>query len=602
MNQQPQRAARQSSRAGELVLAMLIGLCATEARLTAQAAPVARSAASGFEVWSAPLSGAPASLVLEGASFQPLSLAGATFRDHLRRDLPVEAGAGSPAPHIRLPGGGSLFLLRQPAASVLLHVRADGTPTVAYSVAASGVEPSILGALAVSPDGRLALLATSPEAGGDLVLVDLPAPGNAAAPARLLTANMPPLALLPASLRVSSLRAYAIAGAGPGAQLFRVNVAVPAGQSAAIPLPLPADSTLLPETVLSTDGRSLALVGQIPGGLRHVVVVTPSGGAVRLTPQPAAVDAPALESPLGPLLAIAADGTSAAWRATVAGGKELFLQPVPAGPPPAPKQLTADAFFVDTLDNAGILGFAPTGLLGFGAGEAKPDGSLDDADLFVAGLDGGGDPIVQNVTQTGLVTTPFTGGALEIRAVMSDPLGQRLLFLVDPVGGDAALIAVPADGSAPGSLVLPPFVQDPVLSRAGDCVLLQSIPNTAPAGGTQLHLLRPQGSGVQLLGTLPDGLQLDRASDAGDASHFAGVVEAGPALQLPVRIAIASGAVLPVWSAPFQVSPLLAVAPSDALVAGIGNAGGPYLFVAFTGFQAGTVLKLPPGFGFPLPY
>ena len=595
------------------VIAGVVGVLLAPAR--GQDLPVARQAGAGYELWSAPAGGAAATLVLDGASFLPLRLSGATWRERLRRGIPVEAvadtGTPLPARHIRLPGGGSLFLADLPGLTALLHVRADGSLTIAYAAIPGPGGPAILPSVAVRADGRAALLATAADAGGDLVVVDLPPVAGTALPEQVLTLAQPPLDLVAASLRLSATHAFAIAGSGSAGQLLRAALGAPS--AATVALPLPAGSTLLPETVLSAEGASLALIGQVPGGLRHVIVVRPSGSPVALTSAPAALDAPSLQSPVGPLLALAADGSQVAWRATVNGSKELFLRAVPAAvPSPPAAQVTGDAFFTDTLDNAGILGFAPIAapMLVFAAGEQEGGGTLDSGDIYTATLALSGAPILSNATKTsGDTAAPFlVPGELEVTGAVLDPRGERLLLSVDPDGGDGALYALPADGSGPGSMLLPPFAQEnPLLVRAGDSVLVLSVPDSAPSGGTQLHLVRPlhaAGVAVQLLGTAPPSLLLDRFTDSADGARLAFVARtsASASLALPVRVSVADGAVLPAWTELHAVSPLMALPPSGVLAAGVGVPNGPFLFVAFTGFATGSVLHVPVGYGFPLPF
>jgi len=585
-------------------LALVLGaaLAAHDAR--AQSLPVARANAfGGYDFWSASASG-PATQVASFAVFLPVELAGASFRDRLRCDRPIGAGQGSPAPHIRLPGGGSLFLTFATQGATLHHVDGSGVlhaALVGQNIAPSSPGGGLLSQVAVSPDGRRALAASTTDNEGEVVLLDLASGG---APA-VLTAALPPLIVAGASLRVSSRRAFFVASG----KLYRADLtaAGAAGQAALVPLGLPDTHVVLPELLLSADGGSLALVSEAPGGLRQVHVVRPDGSVQLASDAPAPIDAPALQSPLGPLLAISADGAVVAWRASVAGSHEVFLQAVPPAPLSPPVQLTAVASFADTLDDAGLLGFAPGGLLTFVVGQAQA-GALGGADLFTAELVPGGAALHNATATSGLTAPPFlVPGELSIAAAVLDPLGERLLLTLDPAqGGDAALLAIPADGSGAGSLPLPPFAQPPVLARAGHDVLLQSVPASAPAGGTELHLLAPLGApgpAALPIGTAPPGVLLDRITDAANGSRVALVAHgAAPAVQLPLTIDIASGAVLPAWTQLFQVSPLLALPPSGALVAGVGNPGGPYLFIAFTGFNAGTVLKLPAGFGFPLPF
>ncbi len=583
------------------LLCRLAAMLLLAAALPAQSATIARAdGTGGYELWSA-LPGGPAQLLGGSVHFLPLDLAGDTFRDHLRLDLPVVAGADSPAPHIRLPGGGSLFLIDASGATALLRIAADGSLSVPFAVAAGDLQLS----LAVASDGSRALLATTQAAGGDVVLVDLEP--NASAPPLVLTAAQAPLAIDASSLRTSAERSFFVAGNG----LWRADLTAvgPASQALPVALPVGPGDTLLPETVLSADGRSLALLSRDPSTQSQLHVVTPFGVPVLLNAVPAAIDAPALQSPIGPLLALSPDGTLAAWRQTIGPSKEVFLQavPQPGPPPPAATQLTADTYFIDTLDSAGILGFVNNVVLSFVAGEAGGQ-AVGAADLFVAQLGvGGGGPALQNATLTSGVSLPpfLVPGDLEISAAMLDATSTRMLFIVDPHGGDAALFSTAADGSGTPAMLLPTLQQDPVLVRAGQSVLVQSVPEGPGVPKTQLHLLRPAGVAPLLLGTLPAGTLLDRFTDSADGTSAAFVAHAGPLapmLQLPVRLDTSTGALLPAWSQLLQVSPLMALPPSGALIAGVGAAGGPYLSVAFTGFEQGSLLKVPMGFTFPLPY
>jgi len=589
-----------SSRPAALLRAALLPLLAAgifPATAGAQATTIARADGLGvYELWSA--TAGSAHLLGSGLSFLPLDVAGRTFRDRLRLDLPSLAGVGSPAPHARLPGGGSVFLLGFGDATVLLHVASDGMPS------AAAVTPGALSTLALAADGSRALLATSVAAGGNVLLVDLA--DSAAFPAVDLTAALPPLDVQPDSLRVSSRRAWFLADG----RLWRADLQASGTSALAQPVALTVGTgdTLSPETVLSADGLSLALLSSAPGGLGLLHVVTPAGSAVLLTPDAVAIDAPALLSPLGPLLALSGDGKLAAWRQTVGGSKEIFLQavPQPGPPPPTPVQLTANTYFTDTLDNAGILGFASQSVLTFVAGEAG-GGAVGAADLYTAHLGTlGGGPVLQNATFTSGDTVPpfLVPGELEILSAQLDPLAERMLFVVDPHGADAGLYATAADGTGPGELLLPGFKTQPVLLRAGASIFLQSVPDAAPKDGTELHLLAPASAGgaVLPLGKLPPGLSLDRFVDSGDELRAAFVVSAGPALQLPLRLSLPAGALLPAWGQLFQVAPLLALPPSGALVTGVGLPGGPYLDIAFAGFAQGAVLPVPAGFSFPLPY
>jgi hypothetical protein len=564
-----------------LVFAGLAGVAA------GQSVPVARADGTGhFQLWLAPVSGGPATLAALDLEFLPVDLAGIAQRDRLRPGLP-QLSDGAPAAHVRLPDGGSLHLVRGAGQTALLHLRADGSLEVPLALPETA-GPALAGTLAVASDASAALLVTPAAQGGRVWLASL-----AGLPPRLLSPAAA-AAADPLSLRVSGSRAAFVAGGV-------LHVAKVAGAALAAPVALgaPGDVTL-PELALSADGRSFAAITQAPGGLRQVQVVDPAIHAWQITSTAGQYDTPNLGSPFGPWLALAADGSQVAFRATIGAASEVFVRDVPQ--PVAPTQVTANANFTDTIDNVGVIGFIGPGVLQFMAGEKVGGGlagQLGAADVYVATTLGGGNLAITNATATsGDLIAPFTvPGELEVVDLALDPSGTRMLLIVDPHGADFALLSAPLDGSAPPVELLPGLADAPELHPAGDGVLVVS--RACLACPRQLQLLLPAGA-LMPLADLPDGLTLDRFTAGGGRAAF--VAAAGPGLQLAARVQVATGAVDLPWPFAGALSSGLQLAPATgSLRLGVGGvAGPPLLFLQLDGPLAGKVLKVPAGDGLPL--
>jgi hypothetical protein len=562
-----------------IVLAVLAGA------VPGQSIPAARAAGPGlWDVYQAPASGGLSAQVLADVELLPLDLAGFARREHLLSGIsrPV---AGAPAAHVRLAGGGSLYLARGGGQTLLLHVRPDGSVAMPFAAPDSG-GPGLLAQLHVHSTSGHVLLAT---ALGEAWLVDL-----AGAPPRALS----PAGAAPAdagSLRVSAARAFFVAGG----VLHAADLAAP-GPAAPIVLGAPGD-VALPELALSADGLNVAVVTEDALGTRLVHVLDEALQAHLITPAPGQYDTPNYASPYGPWLALSADGAQIAYRATIGAASEVFLKDVPA-PAPA-QQLTADGTFVDTIDNVGVLGFSADGKLHFMAGEAQAGGGLGaigSGDLFLATPGAGGSLALSNVTNTsGFPIPPFLQpGEIELLDAALDPLGQRLLLLVDPNVGDAALLALPADLSAGETALLPALPVLPALHKAGDAVLVYT-QECAPCASS-LHLLPPAAL-PQLLASVPAGVQLDRFTDGAGRGSF--VASAAPGLELAVRLDAASGAVDFPWPIVGSVGAALELPESSGdLVLSAGGAVGPQLALRLDGVLSGAALKVPVGTLVPLDF
>jgi len=580
------------TRSGPLLSAALL-LGALFPSAPAQSAPVARVGGDGLlEIWNAPETGAPATLELSGVTLLPAQLAGAAHRDRYRNDIPTLSDQG-PVDHVRLPLGGSLYLISRAGETGVLHVDDLGIASVALSLPDAG-EPALQSWLAVASDGSHALVATSLSAGGDVLLLDL----SGGAPPRSLAGAIAPLAVDGLSLRLSPQRAFFVANG----TLYGADI--PAGTPAAsINLGQPGSSAL-PESAMSGNGLCVGVVTENIVGDRHIVVVDGAFAAVTATTTAADYDTPNYENPFGPWLALSDDGCLVAYRGTVIN-KELFIREIATLTPAT--QVTDDPNFVDTMDNVGILGFVLQGVLTFFAGEldvGPTPGALGSADMYKASVGAGGSIALTNLSQTsGVGHTPFQPGDLELIDAVIDPRGERLLLVIDPDFGDAELVSLPTDGSGGMTSLLPGLLVPPTIAGAGESLLITS-KREFGFDTTDIHLLRPVGAPVelQLLAAAPAGVILDRFAQDRLGLRAAFVASVVPGVELPVTVDLASGLLLPAWLPPKAITATLAFTPAGRLALGIGNAGGPYFFAALDGFMSGLPLRVPVGNGFPLTY
>ena len=534
------------------------------------------------------------SLGQQDLHFMPLQLAGDSVLHRLDPDRPQLRGASGPAPHLRLPTQGTVYIGDQPAQTRVLLVDPSGTVNGLHEFPrAPGMRSSsLLDWVAVSPDGSQLLMATRLEQGGDVFLVDTQVAGRALN----LTPDLPAMTVDGESLRVGTLSAWFTAGG----QLYQSRQGASAS---AVDLGLLPGETVVPETALSGDGKVLAaLVEQAPGQ-RIIMRVDDAGSVSPITTDVRDYDAPGYQTPIGPLLALSQDGSCIAWRRTVVGAaKDLFVQPIQS--PAALDQVTGDANFTDTLDGVGIFGFIGDGQLVFVAGEASPDPAfpLERADLFLSdSLTGGG---LSNLTMTsGVPTPPFLlKGELDVGQAMLDPRGERLLLCTDPDDGDSAVVA--AHLTAPYGLetVLSGLLVPAEVEAVGDDVVVFSVAEP-PGPAAQMHLLPPAGdpAGLNLLATAPFPVTFDRFTTHRSGLLAACVGTLAPGTSLALQIDTLTRSLHVVWTEPMHLSPTLAFSPLGQLVVGFAGPAtttGPYLWASFPQPQQPSLLPIAPSNGF----
>lgn len=390
----------------------------------------------------------PADPALAGLRLLPIQLNGRLAAEELlpgrARWHPEPAGIGRVRPpgergvllrfRRDLPAGGSSF--------GFLHVTGSGELELLGELPGSGPagdQDPYEERVAVSPDGRTALVCTRLAAGGDVLALDLETGA-----ARDLSASLSPKEWRPGSLRhgagwLTAVSADGVWRAAPGALLE--------------PVPLdggPAHHT--GELVLSPDGsHAMTTAGSGPASL-HAYAFGPAGPARRVTRDVAPLSGAGFlpEALHGPFLAVSDDGEYGAWRRlpVVAGGAhELFVRSASAAPAAPAAHVTSDAVIIDTLDEVGVLTMAQPGTLVVAVGEVggPEDGGMGSVDLFQVDLATGA---MQNLTGTsGDLTVPFEAkGQLTLldRRTLLNGAGE--LVFDDPGSGEARLLHVPPGG------------------------------------------------------------------------------------------------------------------------------------------------------------
>lgn len=582
-----------------VLIALEFGLAASAG---AQVVPLARMAPDGdhvaLEVGGA---GSQPVAVASDLAFLPMGLAGLPLRDRLRLDLPRPSPATEAVPHVVLPQGGALYRVGQAGGEALLWVDAEGQIAVLAPAAA------LASRIGVSADGSNLLVATPLAAGGDVLRLSLATPAPTAVN---LTADLPPLDVADASLRVSAEGAFWVASGS----LYRAPVG---GAAAGVDLGLPGLPALA-DIALSADGRRVAVVAgseDVQLADRRIAVVDVGGAVAVVTPTAGDWDTPSHDNPLGPFLALNHDGTRVVYRGTVLT-QELFLAEVDL--PQAPLQISVEPEFPAYIDNVGVLGFHPDGRLGFFAGDVTISGvdqqeMIGAADLYVAELPPGGPNAFVNLSLTsGQVSPPYDQpGQLLFSEAVLDPTGLRYLLVGESPLEEQRLTSVASNGSAygtPVAVLLDGLDSDPQLAPAGQAVLVVSeveAPEGSPIDEYQrldlLPSLHANPDGLLLpLGVLPDPLVADRFCSTAVHGSIGFAVSLDAGIEWAVLLHPTTGlAWLPI-TVPMGLPRRLAFDSLGRLVLGLGPADGPYKFLALEAEGALHWLGTKPVDGFPL--
>lgn len=478
------------------------------------------------------------------------------------------------ANRISLPGGlGSLYryevdLGAGARAFGFLRIAVDGALSRLIELPGAGpvgADDPFHGRVSVSVDGRAFLCATRAAAGGDLYEVDTV---NATAIAR--SSNQAPLDFRPESLALAPRMGVAVHAQGVVRFARR-----PGGQAQAVDLAGLAPTDFPGDVALANSGRYAAVVAGSDAQHRDVFVFGTRGAAVKVTPQPAEISSAGFlpEDLDGPYLAVADDGSQCAWRIEGAA-REVFLAAVPWTQPSVAHQLSADANFIDTIDEVAQFAFRPGGVLRFSAGErAGAFGGIDKLDVFAA-TPGAVSPQITNLSRSsGVIVPPFVvPGEIEADGAFDLPAAQGRLLLDDD---QEELLLLPETGAAP-LVVLTQVKAFEDAVRDGDDYLLMIRRTNGSQPRQALHWSPNSPLSFTLLFSSSAADRLAPASLRG--SHWSLVEERLTSRQLIAgSLGVAGASTLPVVDWDFGTT--LAITSSGQVVMRAGPSGGNSAFV-----------------------
>jgi hypothetical protein len=542
----------------------------------------------------------------------PVELSGITLlaldfngRTELDRLLPDRAKLRTDVPgasRVELPSGaGSLYHFSRPRATGglsfgLFVIDAAGDARVVLELDGTGAlgdQPPIVARVALAPSGTGALVATTLAAGGDLYEIDL-----ATGAVQPRTASLPRMAFTLAGTHLAA--SWGVAATDTSILRFDR-----ASQSDAEPLTFAGTppAWFSGEIALSSNGLHAVTTAGDADGVEHVFAFGPSGDAVQVTAQPAAISGAGFEPEAahGPFLAISDDGSLAAWR-TEGASAEAFLARVPQPAPQPAVHLTSDQLYLDTLDEIGQFFFRPvTHALVLAVGEtALAPSGIENLDYYSAALPASGGPSIANLTQTnGIAQPPFlVPSTLKPAHVMRVPGSDEVVFFNERSGGTGDLVAMgPAQV---GARVLVPEVKSvDFLEGAGGAIFAgvrRAIANDPrELWRVDASLTAPPGPLVARSGASV----LARAAARADGA-FA-MVERGANADYIWRFDPASAQLVLFSGRPLRYGPALDFVASGELAFGVG-AGGLQTLYAIWPFGAPVRrLPVPPSPGFVLP-
>jgi len=511
----------------------------------------------------------------------------------LRADIPR-------ASRVVLPdGGGSLYRYRRDdlrggtAAFGLFLVGRDGEARSLWEIpgtGASGRHEPFLERVTVCSQGESLLVATTPEAGGDLIEISL-----AKEKAQVRTEDLAPLRFQSGGLCL--LRGFGIGLSTEGPFRFeRTNGA----QASAIRFPGGAPGWFGPDVVKSAGEKAVAFIAGRNPGRALVFVCAASGSAIQVSLDPARLsNAGSLpEHPTGPLLALSTDASWVAWCAEDAYSRECWLRRVaaPAGEPAF--QITQDANFEDTLNDTGVISFVSPESFCLVVGETEDgEGQLVEADLFRVDASSSGPPVITNLSLTsGRVQTPHTYGTL--RGVDGPFLmpGQSGVLLRAPGCGEECLLRIDVP-SGRSELLLDRVDLVDFVEVAGDRALVSMRRSLASLPRVLLQVPLDHSQAPTSV-SLPDGCEFGRQAVLRREGVLGAILEITGQEWLNRTSLSDSGTFL--TEMPLRFGPTISFAPDGSLMASI-LAGETWFLVRWNPEAEPTILGSGIAEGFLLP-
>lgn len=392
----------------------------------------------------------------------------------------------------------------------------------------AGLDDPLTRRVAVARDGRSMLVASSPEAGGDVYEVELTRHGSVNR-----TEDVPPLDVQRNGLALLADFGAVLTTGG----VFRFQ-RQPFAQVEALALPTPRN-WFGADLVASGDQSTVAFAAGTGQDRALLFTLGRSGPILQASERSMPVRGAGYlpDAQGGPWMALSSDGSFLAW----CSDEELYVHETGVAARPADLHLSGDAVLESTLNDTGVLAFFDGDSLLFAAGREGSEG-VEKGDLFRIDLTRGASTYsVTNLTRTsGQSAPPFDYGTLRVRdglRLVPGGAGELLLherrpdehgFLrrVTPDGTVSTVFdhvsafetAEVAGRFLAVTVVRPPGVDDPLLERRS---LLQ-----LPLAG-----LVPQPI------LLPAGSRLTRRVGSRSLDRFAGVLEVAGSEQIG-RIAL----------------------------------------------------------------
>lgn len=526
---------------------------------------------------------------LAGLVFLPIDFCGRSARDELIAGRPRFQADLPGASRIALPIGGYLHRYQRSIgggarAFGFLWVDPAGRISTVGEVPGAGPLADLdpyLARVALADGGRRILCATRLEAGGDLVELDLVQRTRA-----LRTPNLPPLAWREGGLALANGFGVGVASRG----VFRFELA-PGSVAERVVLDSPAPVWHSGALALSPSGDFAICTAGAGASLAHAYVFGRVGPARRVTSAPAPLSGAGHlpDAVGGPFLAVTDDGSLAAWRVEGAT-RELFLGKANPGPGELPVQVTADAYYIDTLDEVGLLIATALGSFLIAVGEAAAPGQpIESADIFRVSLDASGQPHFENVTlSSGQSAPPYTITPQLSPAFVRDlPEAGGALVWDEQSGGTGRILAVrPAQ---PGVQVLLDDVRSlDWVSAVGDELALCVERDTGSRPRQILRLRRDLGAPPVLVHeVLQDVEYLNPIASADGWVAF--LVRDPLGVELVRRVWIASGAEQSFALGGGDYGEVLGLSPAGALLLSRRGAGNAQRFFSWASGGASFV-------------
>jgi hypothetical protein len=441
-------------------------------------------------------------------------------------------------------------------------------------VGAAFDENPFLETVGVAPDGLSMLVATTPKAGGDLFEVSLQPGGGVIDRSEL----MPPQAILGDSLTLAG--GFGVAVTTAGVLRFRRGGV---DQASFLTYDGGTPDWWSGDVVLSSNGGWAATVASDSAPLGHVWIFSASGPARRATDVPLPLSgAGHLPTALhGPYLAVSDDGSVAAWR-TEGAAREAWLAKVQAPPGQVPRQISSDAYFLDTLDEIGQYAFRPGTkqlVVAVGALSTNVPATLESADYFGVTLDDQGEPQFTNITQTnGVAQAPFlVPPQLDPVAASWTPARDAIVFH-DDQGSDQGRLAVLRPDQTGVQTLLDDTKEVFRVDRVGTRMVVVLRRSTGDKD-LELHLVDAQLAGTTGFLTAPDtDLFPTRAVRTDGVYTF---VQRTPTFDALWSFDTRTQALGLMTPRKFRYGPTLAVGPDDEVGFSLGKLGGVNVFASW---------------------